>query len=111
MKNRLMTLLRSSHRMKHIIDIIGSLWVVAFALLWCFSAMGQPVKPVNEWTHLSSTPADKVGAVRWVQPLRGELFWLEQATIREKLATVARGEPSAAKGMGTEIELPMPDGT
>ena len=70
--------------------------------------MGQPAK---EWTHLSSTPADKVGAVRWVQPLRGELFRLEHATIREKLATVARGEPSAAKGIGTEIELPMPDGT
>jgi subtilisin-like proprotein convertase family protein len=70
--------------------------------------MGQPV---NEWTHLSSTPADKVGAVRWVQPLRGELFRLEHATLREKLATVARGEPSAAKGIGTEIELPMPDGT
>lgn len=108
MENRLVILLRSSHQIKH---IIGSLWVAAFALLWCFSAMGQAVKPVNEWTHLSSTPADKVGAVRWVQPLRGELFRLEHATIRERLATVARGEPSAAKAMGTEIELPMPDGT
>jgi subtilisin-like proprotein convertase family protein len=107
-KNRLVILLRSSHQIKH---KIGSLWVAAFALLWCFSAMGQAVKPVNEWTHLSSTPADKVGAARWVQPLRGELFRLEHATIREKLATVARGEPSAAKGIGTEIELPMPDGT
>src|ERR1035437_1175200 len=108
MENRLVILLRSSHQIKH---IIGSLWVAAFALLWCFSAMGQAVKPVNEWTHLSSTPADKVGAARWVQPLRGELFRLEHATIREKLATVARGEPSAAKGIGREIELPMPDGT
>ena len=108
MKNRLVILLRSSHQLK---NIIGSLWVAAFALLWCFSAMGQTVRPVKEWTHLSSTPADKVGVARWVQPLRGELFRLEHVTIREKLAAVARGEPSMAEWMGTEIELPMPDGT
>ena len=91
--------------------IIGILCIAAFALSPCFSAMGQPVKPVNGWTHLSSTPAAKAGAVRWVQPLRGELFQLNAATIQGQLAAVPTGEPSAARGVGTEIEVPMPDGT
>jgi subtilisin-like proprotein convertase family protein len=89
----------------------GLVWGVLFALSGCFSAAAQPARPVKEWTHLAAPPADKAGAARWVQPLRGELFRLEHATLRAKLATVARGEPSAAKTIGSEIELPMPDGT
>ena len=65
----------------------------------------------QEWTHLAVPPANKAGAARWVQPLRGELFQLESATLAGKLAKVRRGEPSAAKTSGREIELPMPDGT
>src|SRR5690242_18794787 len=57
------------------------------------SAFGQAP---GEWTHLTSTPADKVGAERWAQPLRGELFRLDTATLRGKLGTAARGEPFSA---------------
>jgi len=94
--------------MKH---IIRSLWVAVFALGFCSSTIGQTGRPVKEWTHLPSTPPDKAGAARWVQPLRGELFRLDNAVIGKKLAAVAPGEPFAAKGIGKEIELPMPDGT
>src|SRR6476620_6055695 len=66
----------------------------------------------SEWTHLTSTPADKVGAERWARPLRGELFRLDTATLRGKLGTAARGEPFSAadlKTLGQVIQLPMPD--
>ena len=38
----------------------------------------------QEWTHLAVPPANKAGAARWVQPLRGELIQLESATLDDK---------------------------
>ncbi len=90
---------------------IRSSIIVAFGLTWCLSAMGQAVRPVKEWTHLTATPPGKLGAVRSVQPIRGELFQLDQAAIREKFASVRPAEPTEAKRVGNEIELPMPDGS
>lgn len=90
---------------------VNFLLVAAIAMGACASVMGQAVKPIKEWTHLSSAPPEKAGAARWVQPVRGEMFRLEHAPLRGKLAKVATGEPSEAKKLGSELELPMPDGT
>ncbi|MEJ0089737.1 MAG: reprolysin-like metallopeptidase [Limisphaerales bacterium] len=76
--------------------------------------MGQTVKPAQEWTHLASAPLDKAGAARWVEPLHGELFRLDAATLQTKLAKVAGSTATvvtAAKKTGSEFELPMPNGT
>lgn len=83
----------------------------AVALLVCPALMAQTPVPGKAWTHLSATPPDKVRAERWVQPLRGELFRLDHAAWRGKVAAIRKGEPSDATLAGTEIELPMPDGT
>lgn len=71
----------------------------------------QAAQAGNEWTHLNGTPPGKAGAARAVQPLRGELFRLNHAALRQKFASINRGEPAVAKSIGSEIELPMPDGT
>jgi hypothetical protein len=46
-----------------------------------------------------------------VQPDRGELFQLDASILRTNLAKVRRGEPVAATQIGSELELPMPDGS
>ena len=82
-----------------------------FILLTAFSSLSQTLKPVKEWTHLTSSPPVKLGVARWVMPLRGEFFQLDRAVLQQKFALVKAAEPTAVKTMGTEMELPMPDGT
>ncbi|MEY4387594.1 MAG: hypothetical protein RLY20_2877, partial [Verrucomicrobiota bacterium] len=65
----------------------------------------------EEWTHLTGVPAGKGTATRLVSPQRGELFQLDHELFRRKVAKVRRAEPSAAVAVGTEIQLPMPDGS
>lgn len=81
------------------------------SLIFVAAGSSAVAQTTGEWTHLASAPASKAGAERWVQPVRGELFQLDQAAIRSRLSTAARGEPSAARTSGQEIQLPMPDGT
>src|ERR1017187_9083558 len=78
---------------------------------WTGLPQPQPASRASEWTHVTTPPASKAAAVRWVQPLRGELFQLDQAVLRTNYAKIRLGEPSDAKNIGTEIDLPMPDGT
>src|SRR5262245_61539961 len=85
-------------------------WIVAFIVMPYVQARSQTIRLASEWTHLSPPPA-KINAVRWVRPVSGELFRLDSAILRAKLAGVARAEPSSAKSNGSEMELPMPDGT
>ena len=96
-----------SRPMKQVIHVLAVM--AAFSI--CPALLAQSSPTGREWTHLSATPADKVGAARWVQPLRGELFRLDHAVILGKFAAIKTGEPSVAQTLGTEIELPMPDGT
>ncbi len=70
----------------------------------------QPAGGGKAWTRLSAVPVAKIGAVPWLQPDRSELFQLDSTRLRATLSRVARGEPAAARRLGTEIELPMPDG-
>ena len=89
-------------------------WVrlfIAGVILSGSLALAQSARPAREWVHLAAPPAAKGGAVRQVLPLRGEMFQLDHALLRTNLAKVRLAEPSAAKTIGTEIELPMPDGT
>ncbi len=99
-----MFIFKSSRRQKN------SIWVAPIFVFWCFAAFGQAVKPVQEWTHLAVAPLNKTGMARWVQPLRGELFQLDNAMLQDRLTKVATAEPSLAKTVGSQIELPMPDG-
>lgn len=78
--------------------------------LFSLSLQGQP-QGGKSWTHLSVMPANKSAAVRWVQPEKGELFRLDHAAWRAKAAAVRKGEPNDTALTGTEIELPMPDGS
>ncbi|HSY19407.1 MAG TPA: zinc-dependent metalloprotease family protein [Candidatus Acidoferrales bacterium] len=83
-------------------------------LLLCLVAgvvSAQSPRPDHEWTHLPGPPPGKAAAARWVQPLRGELFQLDSTIIRSNYTKIPQGQPSEAKTMGRQIELPMPDGT
>ena len=85
------------------------LLALAFVLL-CLTARAQNSSRAKEWTHLSAVPLNKTGVPRRVQPLRGELFRLDHSIILTNYAAIQPGEPSDAKTIGTEINLPMPDG-
>jgi len=74
-------------------------------------AQAQPARRANEWTHLTTPPVGKTARLRRNRPLPGELFRLDQAALRANYATILPGEPSEAKSRGTEITIPMPDGT
>ena len=86
---------------------------LALVMIGCACpGMSQPAIPEAAWTHLSAAPpANQVNAARWVQPLRGELFRLNRSAMQRTLGNARRGEPATAKNIGTEIKLPMPDGT
>ena len=80
-------------------------------LLFFLFALASLAALGQEWTPVPVEPASKAGAARWVQPLRGELFRLDHAVIRTNYAKIRTGEPADARSIGTEIDLPMPDGT
>jgi len=80
-------------------------------LVFFFFTLSSQAAPGQEWTHLPAEPASKAGAARWVQPLHGELYRLDHAVIRTNYAKIRAGEPADARSAGTEIDLPMPDGT
>ena len=63
------------------------------------------------WTHLSQPPASAIIAARWVEPRHGELFQLNHAAIQKKFSAINPAEPADARRVGTEIKIPMPDGT
>ncbi|HEU5072201.1 MAG TPA: M12 family metallo-peptidase [Verrucomicrobiae bacterium] len=65
----------------------------------------------NSWTPLTAPPAGKIGAARWVQPLQGALFRLNRTVMRTRLGKARQIDPALARNAGTEVELPMPDGT
>jgi len=75
-------------------------------------AQPTPAGDVNGyWSHLRETPAHKLTAERWVRPLKSELFKLDEAKVRARLAKVRRAELSLADSVGDEVVLPMPDGS
>jgi subtilisin-like proprotein convertase family protein len=50
-------------------------------------------------------------AERAVTPDRGELFRMDRVALHGRLAGVPAGEPAVAAIAGSEIEIPMPDGS
>ena len=83
-------------------------------LIICFHANQAPAQTIpsaKEWTHVMALPANKSAAIRAVQPLRGEMFQLDRAVLQTNYAKIKLAEPADAKTIGTEIDLPMPDGT
>ena len=63
------------------------------------------------WTHLSQPPASMMSAARWVEPRHGELFRLNHAAIQKNFSIIKSAEPADTRRAGTEIKIPMPDGT
>ncbi|MGN6552867.1 MAG: reprolysin-like metallopeptidase [Verrucomicrobiota bacterium] len=88
---------------------LGCCFGIAFLLVNSVSA--QPIGLEKAWTHLPIVPAAKARVPRWVEPERGQLFRMDGIALRRKLAQARRDEPRRAKEIGTEIEVPMPDGT
>ncbi|HEV2695029.1 MAG TPA: hypothetical protein VG347_19195, partial [Verrucomicrobiae bacterium] len=80
-------------------------------MLFLLPVAASAQTPDREWTHLAGPPTGRAGAVRWIQPKRGELFKLDATAIRTNYATIRPGQPSEAKTLGSQINLPMPDGT
>lgn len=88
------------------------LWLIALAgFLSVQITWAQPKTDSPAWAHLPVVPANKARAERWVVPERGGLFRLESGSLRSKLARSVKAEPMAARQLGAEIELPMPDGS
>lgn len=84
---------------------------IVLALLLSLGASAQPARGTSDWTSLPAEPPGKAGAVRWVNPAHGKYFRLDVASARAKYAVVPEAGPMAAKFIGSEIELPMPDGS
>lgn len=74
-------------------------------------ASSQVNKAGSAWTHLTAAPANRTMAARWIEPVAGAFFQLDTSVLKAQLAVMARAEPATAKANGTELELPMPDGT
>lgn len=72
---------------------------------------GQGLAPSSAWSRLNHAPPDKVSAERWVTPIDYALFRVDRMVIQTSLAKARRGEPFQALVIGTEIKLPMPDGS
>lgn len=86
--------------------------VLAICLGTATAGRSQPLPTdTNGWTHLTSPPAGKLGAARWVQPLQGALFRLNPTVMRARLGKARQVDPALARNAGTEVVLPMPDGT
>jgi hypothetical protein len=74
-------------------------------------AQAQSARSASEWTPVSTPPAGKTARLSPAQGLQGGLFRLERTVLLANYARILPGEPSEARSRGTEIALPMPDGT
>jgi len=84
----------------------------AFTGFLCLSSTGAIAQSEpSGWTHLSQPPAAPMSAIRWVEPTHGELFQLNHADIQKYFSAIKSAEPADARRVGTEIKIPMPDGT
>ena len=84
---------------------------VSVSLFFSFVNFAESqVNSAGIWTHLTNSIAAARGAVRWVQPRKGELFALNSNALQSVAAKIPLNEPAAAAISGTVLELPMPDG-
>jgi subtilisin-like proprotein convertase family protein len=87
-------------------------YFIGVCLISINSVSAQPVSPDKAaWSHLPEIPPSKATAERWIEPEHGQFFRMDESALRANLRRVRPAGAGMAKDMGTEIELPMPDGT